>query len=216
MRSEFIEAARPSRFTEAMRRTLRNRLPVICACLLAAICPAQAHAQTDAAWGPEQLMMQLGQLRHGKARFVERKYMKVLQSPLELTGTLTYEAPGRLVKQTLQPRPETMTIEGDRLTIERRGRERTLRLQDYPSLWAFVESVRSTLNGNLAGLQQFYDLRLEGDQEHWTLALTPKDPKMRALVDSIRIGGQGGHVDTVEVREAKGDRSVMTIVEDPP
>ena len=215
MSSEFIEAARPSQFTEAKRRTRRNRLLVIGACLFATIYTA-AHAQTDAAWGPEQLMMQLGQLRHGKARFVERKYMKVLQSPLELTGTLTYEAPGRLVKQTLQPRPETMTIEGDRLTIERRGRARTLRLQDYPALWAFVESVRSTLNGDLAGLQQFYALKLEGDQEHWTLALTPKDAQMRGLIDSIRIGGHAGQVDTVEVREAKGDRSVMTIVEDPP
>jgi hypothetical protein len=214
--SEFIEATRPSNPTEAMRRIRRNRLPVICVCLLASICMTNAHAQTDAAWGPEQLMIQLGQLRHGKARFVERKYMKVLQSPLELTGTLTYEAPARLVKQTLQPRPETVTVEGDRLTLERRGRERTLRLQDYPVLWAFVESIRSTLNGDLAGLRQFYDLKLEGDQDHWTLALTPKDPKMRALIDSIQIGGHAGHVDTVEVREAKGDRSVMTILEDPP
>ncbi len=73
-------------------------------------------------------------------------------------------APGHLVKRTLTPKPETLTVEGDRLTIESAARKerRTLRLQDYPVLWAFVESIRSTLSGDIGALERFYRVELEG------------------------------------------------------
>jgi len=73
-------------------------------------------------------MVELGRVQHSQARFVERKYLKVLKTPLELTGTLAYDAPNRLVKRTLEPKPETLTVEDDRLVIESpaRGRSRTL------------------------------------------------------------------------------------------
>jgi len=204
-----------SELTEAIPRSKINCLALIATWLFVVLYTIDAYAQANAVWGPEQLMTQLGQFQQGKAHFVERKYMKVLQSPLELTGTLTYEVRGKLVKQTLQPTPETLTIDDDRLTIERRGKKRTLRLQDYPQLWAFVASIRSTLNGDLVTLRQFYDLKLEGDEQRWELALQPKDTRMRVVIDVIQISGSEGHINTVEVREAKGDRSVMTIVEDP-
>ena len=75
-------------------------------------------------------MHDLSQVRSSKARFVERKYLKVLNAPLELRGTLTYSAPGRLEKRTHSPRPETLTLDGDRLTIENQAHRenRSLRL----------------------------------------------------------------------------------------
>ena len=161
-------------------------------------------------------MLELGQVQHAKARFVERRYLKVLKSPLELTGTLAYDAPDRLVKRTLDPQPETLTVEGDRLVIESqaRGRSRTLRLEDYPVVWAFVESFRSTLKGDLAALARFYRVALEGGPQRWQLSLTPRDPKMSALIEFIAIGGGGKRISRIEIREAQGDRSVMTVVED--
>jgi hypothetical protein len=179
---------------------------------------ATGHENLPTPWGVERLMSELGRVQQARARFVERKYLKVLKSPLETTGTLEYDAPDRLVKRTLEPRPETMTVEGERLVIESqaRSRNRTLRLEDYPVLWAFVESFRSTLKGDLAALQRFYRVTLEGGPQRWQLALTPRDPKMSALIESILIGGGGGRINRIEVREAKGDRSVMTVLEDAP
>jgi hypothetical protein len=161
-------------------------------------------------------MSELGRVQQARARFVERKYLKVLKSPLEATGTLEYDAPDRLVKRTLEPKPETLTVEGARLVIESQARRRTLRLEDYPVLWAFVESFRSTLKGDLAALQRFYRVTLEGGPQRWQLVLTPRDPKMSALIESILIGGGGGRISRIEVREAQGDRSVMTVLEDAP
>ena len=167
-------------------------------------------------WGVNQLMSELGRVQHAKARFVERKHLKVLKTPLETTGTLEYDAPDRLVKRTLEPKPETMTVAGERLVIESQARSRTLRLGDYPVLGAFVESLRATLNGDLAALERFYRVTLEGGPQRWQLTLTPRDPKMSALIESILIAGGRGRVGRVEVRETQGDRSVMTVLEDAP
>jgi len=184
----------------------------------AVVAPSRAAdgERAGESWGVEQLMIELGRVQESRARFVERKYLKVLQSPLELTGTLVYTAPGRLEKRTLTPKPETMTVEGDRLVMEKSGRTRTLRLEDYPVLWGFVESIRSTLKGDLAALDRFYRVALDGGPSRWTLSLMPKDAKMNAFINSILIGGGKGRISSVEVREAKGDRSVMLVTEDTP
>jgi hypothetical protein len=172
--------------------------------------------EPSAGWSLETLMRDLGQIRSSKARFVERKYLKVLKAPLELRGTLTYVAPGNLEKRTLSPKAETLTVEGDRLTIESaaRNEHRTLRLQDYPVLWAFVESIRSTLSGDIQALERFYRIELEGGPLQWRLYLVPRDKEMRAVISLIRIGGSRDRVDRIEVHEANGDRSVMKVYEE--
>ena len=42
-------------------------------------------------------------------------------------------------------------------------------LQDYPVLWAFVESIRSTLAGDLQSLNRFYRVELDGSERDWRL-----------------------------------------------
>jgi hypothetical protein len=112
------------------------------------------------------------------------------------------------------PRPESFVVDGDRLRLEdARGRKRTFALQDNALLWAFVESIRSTLNGDLPQLERFYGVAFEGGRAAWRLSLTPKQPRMSALIDVIRITGSGDRIDTVEIDQAQGDRSVMTVVE---
>jgi outer membrane lipoprotein-sorting protein len=178
-------------------------------------CPAWS-GHPDAAWSVQQLMRDLSLVSSSKARFVERKYLKVLKAPLQFSGTLTYTAPGRLEKRTLTPKPETLTLDGDQLTIENKARNerRTLRLQDYPVLWAFVESIRSTLSGDLKALERFYRVELEGSPKQWRLYLVPREPNMSAVISLIRIDGGRDRVDLIEVQEAQGDRSVMKIYEE--
>jgi len=164
----------------------------------------------------QQLMRDLSLVSSSKARFVERKYLKVLKAPLQFSGTLTYTAPGRLEKRTLIPKPETLTLDGDQLTIENKARNerRTLRLQDYPVLWAFVESIRSTLSGDLKALERFYRVELEGSPKQWRLYLVPREPQLSAVISLIRIDGGRDRVDLIEVQEAQGDRSVMKVYEE--
>ena len=179
------------------------------------LCAAPGSAAT-ATFGLEDLMQKLSQVKSASGKFVERKYLRVLSEPLELRGTLTYTAPGRLEKHTLTPKPESLILVEDRLTLEDRARKqrRTLYLQDYPVLWAFVESIRSTLAGDLPSLNRFYEVDLQGNERDWRLLLKPRESSIQTMVREIRIGGSYSAVRTIEVLEFGGDRSVMNITED--
>ena len=87
-------------------------------------------------------------------------------------------------------------------------------LDQYPAVRAFVESIRGTLAGDLKVLRRFYRVELEGSLSDWRLHLLPSDPQMAELVQKVVIGGAGGQVRRIEILEASGDRSVMTITKD--
>jgi len=191
------------------------------ALLAAGLCPPGAFAadtNEPDPWDVKRLMGELAQVKIARARFVERKHLAILNAPLETTGTLLYTAPGRLEKNTLTPRQESLVLEGDRLTLENKERKqrRTFALQDQPVIWAFVESIRSTLAGDLVTLSRFYQVSLDGGAGDWRLTLKPVAPGMQEVVNEIRIGGSRDRINTIEIIEAQGDRSVMTITRDAP
>jgi hypothetical protein len=107
-----------------------------------------------------------------------------------------------------------LLLEGNTLTVEDQKRRRSYALDQNPPVWAFVESVRSTLAGDLETLNRFYDVRLNGERSAWRLTLKPSEPAMQGMVSEIRIGGRGAWVDAIEILDAGGDRSVMTITRD--
>jgi len=198
-----------------------RRRRAILALLAAGFCSPgaiAAEANEPAAWDVKRLMRDLGEVKSAKSRFVEHKHLAILNAPLEATGTLLYTAPGRLEKHTLTPRQESLVLEGDRLTLENKAlnQRRTFALQDQPVIWAFVESIRSTLAGDLATLSRFYHVGLDGAERRWRLTLKPVEPGMQGVVSEIRIGGSGNWINTIEIIETQGDRSMMTITRDGP
>lgn len=158
-----------------------------------------------------ELMTLLAQKRSGEARFTEQREVKGLDSALTSSGTLSFAAPDRFTRRTLTPRPETMVVEGNIVTLTRNGRTRSLALDASPEMEAIVESVRGTLTGNSVSLQQHFKLAVAGTSEQWTLELKPATPRLAAMLHSVRIGGRRSEVLTVEMRLADGDRSVMQI-----
>jgi hypothetical protein len=177
---------------------------------------AVAQAESKSGWDLTQLMQDLRQVKTARGRFVERKYLAILNTPLESSGTLVYIAPGRLEKHMLLPRRESLTLDGDTLLIENKetGQRRNVVLQEQPVVWAFVESIRSTLAGDLETLNRFYEVSLEGDASRWRLRLKPTEPRMREVASEIRVSGHGSWLDIIEILDAGGDRSVMTITRD--
>ena len=164
-------------------------------------------------WGLDQLMRGLAQTRSGHASFVEQKSIAMLDKPVESSGELFYTAPDRLEKRTLKPRPESMVLERGTLTIEQKGKRHVLPLQNYPEVAAFIESIRGTLAGDRAALERTYKLSLEGDEQGWTLELLPIADRMKKVIERIRIAGERHELRTIEIRQADGDSSVMTITQ---
>lgn len=172
-----------------------------------------ARADEPALWDLPQLMARMAQVESSQASFSEKKYLAVLTVPLELSGTLSYVRPGRLEKRVLEPYAERVEVDGDTLLVEKKNKRRSLALQNHPVIWAFVESMRATLAGDLPALQRFYRTRFTGGRENWLLVLEPLESGMAGYVERIAIEGEEQHVRRVEIVEAGGDRSVMSITE---
>jgi outer membrane lipoprotein-sorting protein len=164
----------------------------------------------------DRLMTELAKNGPGTVRFTEVKSSALLKAPIESSGTLSYAAPARLEKHTRQPRDERLVVDRDTVVIESaaRGERLELRLADYPAVRASIESIRGTLAGDLAALRRYYRVELEGAWSDWRLHLLPSDPELAELVHKVLIGGDGARVRRIEILEASGDRSVMTIAKD--
>lgn len=162
-------------------------------------------------WDLNQLMRELAQSRSGRASFVEKKSIAMLDKPVESSGELFFRAPDHLEKRTLKPKPETMILDGGEMVVERGRQKHTLQMQDYPELAVFIDSIRSTLAGDRPALERNYQLSLDGASQNWTLQLIPIEKKMLAVVKRIRIAGSQNLVSRIEIEQADGDSSVMSI-----
>lgn len=163
-------------------------------------------------WALPDLMQLLAQKKTGKATFVEKKYMGILDKPLESSGELAFEAPDRLEKRTLKPRPEAMLLEGDKLTLTLYDkRPLNLRLQDHPEVAALVESIRGTLSGDQAALEKNYAINFTGVPGKWQMTLTPVQKAVAKVVRQIHIGGADANIKTITFEQVDGDRFEMTI-----
>jgi hypothetical protein len=162
-------------------------------------------------WTLDRLLAGFAAQRESRASFVEKKIVQVLERPLVSSGELSFEAPDRLEKITLRPRPELLRLEGDALTLERGEERLRLDLRSFPEVAAFVQSIRGTLAGDREALERVYRLRLEGAAASWALTLTPRESGMSALVESVHIAGRRADVSVIEIRYASGDRTLMSV-----
>jgi len=168
-------------------------------------------ASSAYAFGVQDLFQLLSHDKPRRASFLERKTIALLDKPVESAGELVFTPPGKLEKRTTKPRAESIVVEGDIATIERGGSKQTLRLSQYPNVAVFIDSIRSTLAGDLRTLTKTYSTAVAGDASRWRLTLRPLDPTLGSLVEHIEISGGQSQVRTVEIFQADGDKSVMTL-----
>lgn len=162
-------------------------------------------------WSVVQLFESLAKQKATRATFQERKFLALLDKPVESSGELAFTPPGRLEKRTLMPKPESVVVDRDTVTLERGGKRHSLALRDNPAIAVLIESIRGTLAGDLALLTKTYSAGLDGNAARWKLVLRPLDPSLAVLVERIEIGGTRAEVRSVEIFQADGDRSLMTL-----
>jgi len=179
--------------------------------LLATLLLAVLAAPVLAAFDVGQLMTDLARHKGGKAKFVEKKYISLLDKPVVSTGEMTYTAPDRLEKRTLTPKPEILLLDKEMLSIEREKQKLTINLSNQPEALAFIDSIRGTLTGNRAALEKNYFLHLSGTSDKWVLTLLPSEQKIATLVQRITVSGSKNQIRSIEYLQADGDRSVMSI-----
>jgi hypothetical protein len=161
----------------------------------------------------DAVMGLLAMRRHGRVEFVEQQFLAILNHPVESSGELRYDAPDRLEKRTLLPRPEDLVLSGGVLTMERGGRSRVLDLQRYPQIQPFVESLRATLAGDRSALERIFHVDFAGSVQRWSLTLIPLDVRLARNVKQVQIDGSRDQLLRVEIRQSDGDRSLLTLRE---
>jgi outer membrane lipoprotein-sorting protein len=164
-----------------------------------------------APFGIDQLMATMANNKRSTASFSEKKYLAIMDQPVESSGELLFIPPSRLEKRTLKPKPETLVLDGDVLNVERRGKKHVLQLASYPEIAGMIESIRATLAGDRKTLEQVYHLTLSGGGSGWVLLLVPREARVAGIVTRIRMEGVRDEVRRMEILLADGDRSVMTI-----
>jgi hypothetical protein len=164
-------------------------------------------------WNVEQLIESLAKNRQAEVRFEETAFSNLLTQPLKTQGILRFTPPTVLEKHITAPHDERYLVEGDTVLFESKtkGTNRTLSLQDYPALRAFIEAFRSTLANDVITLRRLYSVTLQGEPRRWVLILRPLDKAVQALVESIRFSGEKEQVSSIEILAPDGDRSVMVI-----
>lgn len=178
----------------------------------AVLCLAWQMTMVQASnWNVDALMAELAQTEPGRASFVEKKTLMMLEEPVVSSGELLYTPPSRLERKTLKPREETMIVEGDVATIVRGNRTHTMQLQEYPELTGVINSIRGTLAGNREVLERSFDLKLSGSRASWRLNLKPADAGLARMIRVIRMEGAYGQVRSIELEQMDGDSSIMTI-----
>jgi hypothetical protein len=195
-----------------MRRALGPLvLAWLCAASSAAAVTAANTAPRTAMSDLDAVMGLLAMRQHGRVEFVEQQFLAILDHPVESSGELRYDAPDRLEKRTLLPKSERMVLAGGELTVERGGRRHMLDLHRYPQIQPFVESIRATLAGDRSALERIFHVEFAGSVQRWSLTLVPLDHQLTRTVRQVQIDGSRDQLLKVEIRQADGDRSLMTL-----
>lgn len=176
--------------------------------MLAFFCGTSTHAADVDMPG---LMRLFAGSKNIKAEFAERKFIQILDTPVESSGELIFRAPGRLEKRTNLPRPETMIIDGNQVSIERGSFKRTLSLDEFADMASMVQSLTATFRGDQVSIEQYFKWKLSGPVNRWQLVLTPKSSRLFVTLKEIRLAGDNAYVHTVETTLTDGDRSLMTL-----
>jgi hypothetical protein len=192
--------------------------------VLAFLAAAQAHAtqaaQTDSPVTLDQIMTTLRTVRHVDARYIERRTLHVLRTPIETRGSLRFDAPAHLEKAT-DPAPngatERLTVDGDRLTIDRGAAAAPiiLSLRELPEVGVLADSIRATLSGDGDALRRAFDVTPSGTIAHWQLVLQPRDQTQQPVLQWMRISGYAERITEIETADNQSDRSDLMIVEQP-
>lgn len=177
----------------------------------AAAAPAPGAAAAQSELTLESLLARIGGRKEQQARFVEKKYLALLDAPVESSGTLRYRAPDRLEKNTERPVKESLMLDGDQLVIERNGRRRSLPAAQLPGVAALVGGLRDTLGGDAEALRRVFKVVLQGGASSWQIDLLPSDVTVAQLVTRVTLRGREDRLLEVETMQADRDRSVMTL-----
>jgi hypothetical protein len=187
----------------------RTTLPLSLA-LLGSLLASTVRAAPDA----DELIRQLARKAPASVAFTEARFSALLREPLVVSGELLFAGPDSLDRSVTKPYREHTSIRGESVHLERDGeRERTLSLSRVPELRALLSGFVALLTGDAASIRKDFNVESGGDEQSWSLELTPVDASARRRLNEILVNGSGTEPRCFSMLDTKGGASVMLLGE---
>ncbi|APZ42059.1 LolA-related protein [Acidihalobacter ferrooxydans] len=158
-----------------------------------------------------QVLGDLANVQSIKVPFTEVRHLSILTRALTLHGELIYRKPDFLEKRITAPVKQRFTLNGNRITlVDAQGQTRSISLNMAPpALSGIVDAYRALLRGDRNALEFNYWTTFRAQGRHWRLVLEPKARNLQNYLKNVTIDGDGARIETIDTRQANGDRSVM-------
>lgn len=177
---------------------------VIAAVILAAL-PWHAWA-----FDIQDLQSQLQSVAVVRGDFIQEKFLRALPQPLTSRGTFTLATRQGLLWRAASPIKLDMRITPQ--GIARLGPDGSWQAIAGNSGGSRESKLfLAVLAGDTQGLQHNFAITLTGAAQAWQLTLTPRSTLLQQIFDRIHITG-GELVDSIELFETQGDRSVLRML----
>lgn len=140
-----------------------------------------------------------------RVAFTEQRQNRLLKEPMVLGGHLAYLDAGHLQKVVETPFTETLSIEGDEVTISGNGRERRLSLRNRQSFRVMLQGIEAVMAGDGAVLQEHFEVALAGDDRDWRIELVPRSGRLARQLQGMSVAGAGDLVRSIRFELADGE-----------
>lgn len=175
---------------------------------IAAMSPLDIKAEP----GARDLIAGLAREPPATVAFTEARFSTLLREPLIVRGELGYLGPNDLERRVTAPYRETTAIRDDAVRVQRDGEiARTFALKRAPELKGFLEAFTALLAGDANTLEANFSVTATGDDERWSLNLTPHDARERRRLRSIEIYGRGNEPGCLVSLDMQGGGSVLLV-----
>lgn len=155
------------------------------------------------AFSEADLVKQLQQPQSVQGNFIQHRYLKALNKPIEMQGQFALLAQKRLLWQLEKPFNNSLRVTPNGIQ------------QWNGTQWVNSGNVGQNeqiglflglLSGNIDGLKSQFDFALSGNANQWQLTLTPNSLLMQQIFTTIEISGDQT-VKKLTLNEKQGDHT---------
>jgi outer membrane lipoprotein-sorting protein len=175
--------------------------------MLCSLAPSQAQ---ELAWPP------LAPVRAGQdsvRTFEERRTLPFLNEAIVMTGVLSIDASGRLIKDVATPKAERIAIDGQQIMVERPPGNVVARLalRSDPVTNTLIQALRAVLAADRRALEATFRMTVNGTSQQWSMLLEPVDAAVAEAVRSLTVVGAGPRLRGIELIETNDARTAVTL-----
>lgn len=146
-----------------------------------------------------------------RVEFRELRSNAMFAESLELTGFLEYLEDGEMRKVVETPFEEAFRVRSDRVELERHGETRVLPISKSRGLRTMLGGIEAILAGQTERLEKLFRYELTGEENAWSLQLTPRSRRVAKQLQSLTVTGDMEAVTSIRIDLAGGEQHLMEI-----